>query len=138
MLDFIPLAFKNLFSKPATRNYPKLVREPFAGQRGHIGIDLPSCIFCGICARKCPNNAIEVKRNEKIWSIDRYKCIMCNECVYVCPKKCLYSRAQYSPPGSIMDMDIFKLETEAKKTSDSTPEQDKREELEEREEKKDA
>jgi ech hydrogenase subunit F len=109
MVDFISVALKNLFSKPATRNYPTVVRKPFADQRGHIDIDLPSCIYCGICSRKCPAKAIVVTKADRQWEIDRFKCVMCNECVASCPKKCLHTGAQYAAPSSKMHSDIFKM-----------------------------
>jgi len=118
MLDFISVALKNFFSKPATRNYPTVVRPPFAKQRGHIDIDLPACIFCGICSRKCPTNAIEVSKADKQWSINRFKCIMCNECVASCPKKCLISAAQYTAPDSKIHSDVFKMPEQPKSLND--------------------
>jgi formate hydrogenlyase subunit 6/NADH:ubiquinone oxidoreductase subunit I len=109
MFDFIMVALKNLFTKPATRNYPKVVRPPYANQRGHIEIDLPACIYCGICSRKCPASAIEVSKADKQWSIDRFKCVMCNECVASCPKKCLHTGAEYTAPTAKMHSDVFKM-----------------------------
>ena len=49
-----------LFQKPATLMYPVVPREWTARTRGHIDIDVDQCIKCGICARKCPTNAITV------------------------------------------------------------------------------
>jgi len=47
------------------------------------------CIFCGLCARKCPQNAITVVRNEKRWEVNDRRCLECGLCVDVCPKHCL-------------------------------------------------
>lgn len=109
MFDFITVALKNCFSRPATRNYPKTKRAPFENQRGHIDINLPSCIYCGMCGRKCPIKAISVSRPDKEWSIDRFKCIMCGECVKTCPKKCLSFGSEYTPPAHEKTVDRFKL-----------------------------
>jgi formate hydrogenlyase subunit 6/NADH:ubiquinone oxidoreductase subunit I len=93
---------KNLVSKPATRMYPFEKREPFQDSRGHIsGCDIDKCIFCGICQRKCPADAIVVNKAEKSWEINQFKCVICNACVETCPKKCINSSsshktAQYS------------------------------------------
>lgn len=96
MFDMIGSIFRNLGSKPATRKYPFEKREPFKGARGHIsGIDIDSCIFCGICSRKCPSDAITVKKAEKSWEIDQFKCIVCGVCTEVCPKKCILMDEQY-------------------------------------------
>lgn len=107
MLDFIPVALKNVFSKPATRNYPSVKRTPYDGQRGHIGIDMDKCIFCGICSRKCPVDAITVKRAERTWSIDRFKCVMCGSCSENCPKKCLSIAPEYTAPANVKSSDTY-------------------------------
>jgi ech hydrogenase subunit F len=113
MLDFVPTALRNFLSKPATRLYPFTVRRPYQSQRGHIAIDIHSCIFCGLCARKCPTGALEVNRADKTWQIDRFKCIMCGACVATCPKKCLSVEPQYSAPAPTKSSDLFKLPQEA-------------------------
>ena len=82
-------ALRNLFSKPATRLYPAEKRELPRGTRGRLVIDIQTCIFCGICQKKCPTDALRVEREAKRWSLDRLSCISCGYCVEVCPKKCL-------------------------------------------------
>ena len=47
------------------------------------------CVYCTLCARKCPEGAITVDRTEKIWSVDHEKCTKCGTCVSACPKKAL-------------------------------------------------
>lgn len=90
MFDMLSSIFKNLGSKPATRMYPFEKREPIKDSRGHIsGIDIDSCIFCSICAKKCPAGALVVNKNEKLWEIDQFKCVICGVCTEVCPKKCI-------------------------------------------------
>lgn len=83
------IALRNLFTPPATRRYPFVVRKPFPASRGHITIDFDACILCGACQRHCPANAIAVDRAAGRWWIDRFRCVNCGECVAVCPKKCL-------------------------------------------------
>ncbi len=46
------------------------------------------CVYCTLCAKKCPAGAITVDRKEKIWKLDEDKCIGCGTCHEVCPKKC--------------------------------------------------
>lgn len=90
MFDMIGNIFKNLNSKPATRMYPFVKRPAFKDARGHIeGIEIDKCIFCGMCSRKCPANAITVDRATKTWEIDQFKCVICGVCVESCPKKCI-------------------------------------------------
>lgn len=80
----------NAFHSPATRNYPTVSRPDFPGTRGRLMIDEDKCIFCGICQRKCPSNAITVTRKpDQSWQFDQFKCILCAACVDACPKKCL-------------------------------------------------
>lgn len=81
----------NLIKGPVTRKYPYEEREPFPGERGVILMtDQSKCIYCGLCARKCPSDALSVTRTpEKIWKYERFRCILCGACVEACPKKCL-------------------------------------------------
>lgn len=112
MFEFINVIIRNALHKPATRDYPRVARAPFDKQKGHIEIDLPNCIYCGMCSRKCPVGAIEVKRPDKQWSIDRFKCVMCNACVESCPKKCLDMDARPTPPATRKTVDIFRMPTQ--------------------------
>ncbi len=83
---------------PATRMYPAKVREPFPTERGKLVIDADKCIYCGICARKCPANAITVTRKpDQEWRFERYRCILCGYCVESCPKKCLALVSRLTP-----------------------------------------
>lgn len=107
MFDFLSVIMKNAFHSPATREYPKVKREPFPGQKGHIDINIENCIFCGMCMRKCPTHAILVKRPDKTWTIDRFKCITCAACTETCPKKCLSMNGQYTPPAHGKSVDSF-------------------------------
>ena len=107
MFDFIPVVLKNVFSKPATRNYPFVKRATYDKQKGHIGIDIDACIFCGMCGRKCPIGAIKVDRAQRSWSIDRFKCIMCGACSESCPKKCLNIAPEYTSPANVKSSDTF-------------------------------
>ena len=79
----------NLVKGPVTRNYPFEKRPPFPGERGKLVIDPEKCIYCGLCAKKCPSNAITVSRTPKEWRFEKFRCILCGTCVDGCPKKCL-------------------------------------------------
>lgn len=47
------------------------------------------CIYCTICARNCPHDALTVDRAAKVWDVDYDKCVQCGICVGKCPKKAL-------------------------------------------------
>ena len=101
VINFSKTILHNLFSKPATRMYPHIPREYPERTRGQIGITIEDCIFCGICQKKCHTGAIEVVRETKNLSINRFGCIQCGECVGVCPKKCLTMLQTYAEPNAL-------------------------------------
>lgn len=51
--------------------------------------DPAKCVYCTLCARKCPAGAIEVDRANKTWKLDDEKCVACGTCAEACPKKCI-------------------------------------------------
>lgn len=51
--------------------------------------DPSKCVYCTICAKKCPAEALEVNRAEKTWTLDEDKCVGCGTCADACPKKCI-------------------------------------------------
>lgn len=55
--------------------------------------DLPrqgeECIYCTLCAKKCPKGAITVDRKAKTWTVENDVCVRCGVCAGVCPKKCI-------------------------------------------------
>lgn len=110
LLNFTPTVIKNLFSKPATNMYPFVKKEYPKATRGSVEIDINSCIFCGICSRKCPTEAIRIEKQEKHWIIERFGCIACGYCVESCPKKCLSMNNQYTDPADKKTSECFKKE----------------------------
>jgi len=98
---------KNLFSKPVTEKFPFGPREFPAGSRGQVVIDTSTCIFCGLCQRKCPTAAITVTRAEKNWSIKRMQCIACGACVDACPKDALKLDSKYFTPDVTKREDTY-------------------------------
>lgn len=43
-----------------------------------------SCIGCGLCAKKCPVNAIQIVNKKPVWI--KNECVMCLGCLHRCPK----------------------------------------------------
>ncbi len=88
-LPMLARSLRNAASRPATRRYPIEVRPPFAGARGTLEFDVDTCVFCNLCARKCPAVAITCNRDERYFAIDQLSCIACGLCVEVCNKSSL-------------------------------------------------
>lgn len=90
--------FKNLFNKPMTVCFPDESIEIPKGYRGEHSYDQDKCISCGLCAKICPDKAIEMVEDPKEYKdkypkkypqIDLGKCCFCGFCEDICPKNCL-------------------------------------------------
>ncbi len=119
-MGMLKLVLSNLTSKAATRRYPYTVRAPFDRTRGRIIFSDENCIYCGICARKCPADAIEVDRNTKTWKLNAYRCIICSECVNSCPKKTITMSNERRKPTQEKIYESY--------TKDASPVQDNKKE----------
>ena len=60
---------------PNTTNYKKYIDK----EKSFIRTDLDYCIFCGLCNRICPAEAIDTGK------INLNKCEYCSACVNICP-----------------------------------------------------
>jgi len=92
-LGVIPQLIKNLFSRPMTVAFPHEAIPIPEGYRGEHTYDVDRCTSCTLCARICPNRAIEMieapaERQEtypKTYpQIDLGKCCFCGLCQDIC------------------------------------------------------
>ena len=51
--------------------------------------DPARCVYCTLCAKKCPAGALTVDRAEKKWELDEDVCVGCGTCAEACPKKAI-------------------------------------------------
>ena len=81
-------------------------RKAFAGSRGELIFTKDGCVYCNVCAKKCPTGALTVNRAQKKWMIDRLRCITCGYCVEACPKKCLGMGTGHGNPAVTKDREV--------------------------------
>lgn len=58
--------------------------------KGNISCNKDLCVYCTLCAKKCPSGAITVDRAAKTWTVNLGKCTKCGACIKTCPKKAVY------------------------------------------------
>jgi formate hydrogenlyase subunit 6/NADH:ubiquinone oxidoreductase subunit I len=90
--SFVKKAPKKPAPKPAPAEAPAAApAAPAVKSRGDgkPAQDPEKCVYCTICARKCPGEALTVDRKEKIWKLDEDKCVACGTCADVCPKNAI-------------------------------------------------
>jgi NADH-quinone oxidoreductase chain I len=95
-MGIIPKLVHNLFSKPMTVQFPHESIPIPERYRGEHSYDIEKCISCGLCAKICPNRAIEMieapkkykhKYSKTYLKIDLGKCCFCGLCEDICPKE---------------------------------------------------
>jgi len=100
------LALKWAFAKPPTSRYPFAPRLAIPGSRGQLVFTKDNCVYCNVCAKKCPTGALLVNRAQKQWAIDRLRCVTCGYCVEVCPKKSLAMTTGHGLPSVTRDREF--------------------------------
>ena len=60
------LALKWALTKPPTSRYPFEPRKALAGSRGRLIFTKDNCVYCTVCAKKCPTGALLVNRADKL------------------------------------------------------------------------
>ncbi len=86
-----------IFKKPFTRQYPFMRPEVPEGLRGRQIFHPDRCISCGLCARDCPAEAIEMVEvsGKKMPLIHLDRCIFCYVCIENCPRNALTESTFY-------------------------------------------
>jgi len=112
LLTISKLITRSVFKKPATRLYPVEVREAFPRTRGHVKFEIGTCIFCNLCAKKCPTEAIVCNRKDKSWEINHLACVLCGNCVDSCRKGCLTQVNIPASPMTSKQVEYFQVETQ--------------------------
>ena len=101
------LALKWALSKPPTSRYPFEPRRVLARSRGRLVFTKDNCVYCTVCAKKCPTGALTVNRAQKKWAIDRLLCVTCGYCAEVCPKKSLELTTSHGAPAVTKDLEYY-------------------------------
>ena len=83
-LSIVP-GYQEPMSMKASATYEKPVEE----KKKFPQADTEVCVFCTLCAKKCPQGAITVDRAEKKWELNKDACVSCGLCESNCPKKCI-------------------------------------------------
>ena len=83
-MRILPEVLINLFRHRFTRKYPKEKPVIPQGFRGKIQHFKDKCIYCGLCAKYCPSNAITVDVKKKTWHVDYGQCVFCQQCEEIC------------------------------------------------------
>ncbi len=64
----------------------RIVHRPYyktMRQTKHFSVE-DGCVGCGLCAKKCPVQAIEIQDGRPVWVKDQ--CAACLRCLHTCPK----------------------------------------------------
>ncbi len=100
---------KYLFKKTATVQYPDERKTIPSRFRGILINDVPRCIVCDLCAKVCPVDCIDIKKERgadkkfvaEKFDIDLIKCLFCGLCTEACPTECLTMEGGYE--GAVFD-----------------------------------
>jgi NADH-quinone oxidoreductase subunit I len=99
-----------------TVQYPHERKQLPPTYRGLHILEQDKCIDCGLCAKACPVDCIEIEAEHHgrvlewtKFSIDYTKCIFCEFCIPPCPVDCIHMTDEYElatddPNGMVEDL----------------------------------
>lgn len=99
-----------------TVSYPETELELPNGFRGAIQLDPEKCTGCGLCARDCPANALElVKESKSNYKLvyNPARCAYCGQCELSCHRGAISNSNQLT--GSTRDPDSIVVVLKEKK-----------------------
>jgi formate hydrogenlyase subunit 6/NADH:ubiquinone oxidoreductase subunit I len=102
------LALKWALTRPPTTRYPFAPRIPIAGSRGQLLFTSDNCVYCTVCAKRCPTGALKVDRARKTLTLERLRCISCACCVEICPKDSLSLSTGHGSPATTREIETFR------------------------------
>lgn len=77
------------YQEPMAQKAEATYEKPMEEKKKLPQADTEVCVYCTLCAKKCPQGAITVDRAEKVWKLDKDACVSCGLCESNCPKKCI-------------------------------------------------
>ena len=128
-LKAMATTFRQIFRKPATYEYPEVIRP--RAERLRASFALPddengelACIACMACEKICPSQIIHIKSEGKRESpvtgkkrqyadtfvLDLTACIGCELCVQVCNSNAIYMVREQEVPGFEREDLVLNLE----------------------------
>jgi NADH-quinone oxidoreductase subunit I len=65
LLKGLSISLKHLFGKAITQQYPEVKPKLPPRAREFFDFSLDKCTACGVCAKTCPNNVIQIESIRK-------------------------------------------------------------------------
>ena len=102
-LKGMSVTLKHFFSKPVTVQYPDEKLPISDRYRGRHKLVQGGCRACGLCAKVCPVDCIEIEYERhmkrviewKVFTVDYNRCVFCGLCTEACPAEAIVMTKEY-------------------------------------------